>query len=405
MDIPSSFPRKKRIDSGSIHSLICALGKRDGEAWTVWDLRAVAEVTLAFLSSDRIIVPRPPRSGQDLQHGPVGDVYRFLGPFVQQEEPNRQRKQAAEREVKVWIEENPREVAQAFSRFRDDPSFLPWAQWHIANEWEHHVRRLQSLIDPPFIDQVGMVLDWSKKDRKDALLAASNQAQVDAWSCLYRQKPGKLPPREIIHGFALSSLIRGRYYWTIARKHPEPVVLQAGRDFVVEQPLELRLFEKHMNEVYLAAIITAVAMHTKESDAAVRSWASNVRQVKNTVLQIPPESDPEQALRKAYELARKSGIEIPGSCSVDRHIAERWAGLIIGWAFAVALHPLGLVGSILHPPITAGSTGLLPRVVRGVQELALQPKVKDYGRRFLSITKSGQSGYVAPAFGPVRGLP
>jgi hypothetical protein len=386
------FAGKKRIDSGSIHSLMCALGKRTDEAWTEWDFRAVAEVTLAFLLSHKVIVPAPPRDGSNPNWGPVGTINSTLGGFIEVDKVDPITKKAATQGVINWIEWKPELLVEKFKKYKSDPSFGPWLEWHIAREWEHHVRRLKSLIDPPFIEPVGNILGWSPADRRKIANAAKSQTQVDAWSKLYR-KTGGLPPQEFIDGFALSGLLRGRYYWIIAREKPEPVVLQAGRSLLLE-PVEVsesKMFEEHKTEVYLAGLITAIAMHDNkkrniDEEKAIQRWADNVRLLKEKVYQIPPEGDHEQALNHAFEIAKTCGLDIPGFRSVEKHIEDRWTiEYITGVAIACATHVFGPVAVLIHPAVEKIVIPLPKQVQNKIVENGYRRKAAHLGRRFLSI--------------------
>ena len=273
--------------------------------------------------------------------------------------------------------------------------------WHIAKEWEHHVNRLKSLIDPPFIEKVATILGWNKAEQRKFEGMAKDKELVKSWS-KYRRLGDDYPPTELIDGFALSSLIRGRYYWLIARERPEPVILQAGRNHVVGsvEVSESKLLEQHKTEVYLAAMIVLTAMRDNETrnfdeQKAIQKWATNVRLVKERVYQIAPEHDHERALSRAFDLARVHGLQIPELGITEKHIVERWSkiiGVVIGYATQI----VPFVGPLIHE----GAKGFHAKVIDLAHDAVVKgpykTKMTRLGQRFLSVSHSDLSDSANP---------
>jgi len=278
----------EQIDSASIHSLISALVRRGGPSWTGWERLAPAEVTLSLLFRSNVRIPPLPK-GPGSRHGTalVDHILEVLDEFVADAHVASKRKQDAIQSAKSWVQSAPQTLQQAYGRFKEDPSSDVFTRWAVARDWLYHVGRLGSLIDDPTFDEVAEVLQWSPQEKRSIRRQSKEPRLVRLWSEKCREH-GELPPQEIVDGYLVSSLLRGRYYRDLALLCGGNYVWHSFRNYVIEPVAELSrfdLFADRLTEVYLAGIVCSSAMEWDSDEEVVRSWAENVRRLRSrTVL-------------------------------------------------------------------------------------------------------------------------
>lgn len=302
-----------QVDSASLHSLISALVRREPPVWTPWERLAVAEVTLSLLFRSHVYIPAPPKRRQ--YHAGVflvDHILEILNEFVADVPYKPKLRSNALEHTKLWVDRDPENLRVAYRRFKDDPSAEVFTRWAISRDWVYHFRRFGTLVDDPTFDEVAKVLRWSSKERKVVRRMSKEQKLIELWSELCREKR-EFPPQEVLDGFLVSALLRGRYYQDLAAGAGGDYVWHSFRNYVMEPITPLTDFESFRDrlvELYLAGIVCRGAMEEESDQDVIISWADNVRKLRRRTLVIPRESEPERAKNLAVNIAKDCELHI-----------------------------------------------------------------------------------------------
>lgn len=302
----------EQIDSASLHSLISALVCGRNRDWTNWERRAVAEVTLSLLFRANVTIPPPPKRVEKVYSTALVDhIFVILKDFISDARVSNQQRKEALSSTKSWVSKDPHKIREAFKLFKQDPSSEVFTRWAIERDWQYHVSRLGGLVDEPTIDEIATVLQWSAQEKKEVQRRSKEFELVKFWSNNYISS-GELPPQDVVDGYLVSSLVRGRYYQALATKGFN-YIWHPFRNYVLEPVVELThfdLFNDRLVEIYLAGMICRGAMEEANDTEIIKTWAENIRRLRSRTLEIPREGNPDRAVKEAVKLARKCKLHI-----------------------------------------------------------------------------------------------
>jgi len=179
-------------------------------------------------------------------------------------------------------------------------------RWAVGHDWLYHVGRLSSLIDEPYLDDIAAILDWSPSEKKSVKEKSKQLDLVEFWSEKCREE-GDLPPEEILAGFLLSSLLRGRYYYELAKRSDAAFVWHRFRNFSIDPVGKVTEFTpstESLVELYLAGLICRGAMEESSEAEVIQTWAENIRRLRVRTLQVPRRSEHKAALDCAVQVAK-----------------------------------------------------------------------------------------------------
>ncbi len=310
---PAQVAPFHQVDSASLHSLISALVRREPPDWTPWERLAVAEVTLSLLFRSHVYIPAPPRRSQYRSGAFLVDhIFEILSEFVVDVPIKAELRSGALEATKAWVDQDEERLRTAYTRFKDDPSAEVFTRWAISRDWVYHLRRFGTLVDGPTFEEVSKVLRWSSEEKKAVRRMSKEQKLVALWSerCLEKRE---FPPQEILDGYLVSALLRGRYYQTLAAGAGGNYVWHSLRNYVMEPIIALTDFESFRDrlvELYLAGIVCRGAMEEGSDRDVITSWAENVRKLRSRTLVIPRESEPERAKNLAVDIAKKCELDL-----------------------------------------------------------------------------------------------
>jgi hypothetical protein len=240
----------------------------------------------------------------------------------------------------------PAKIAEAYKLMKKNPSFKPFVRRSIGADWLWHFDRFGNVVDAQLIDEIAKVLGWSEPEKKDVARWSKERELVKSWSDRFR-RTDEYPPVQMLEGYMLSSLMRGRYYQNVSLGTTGQYIWHPFRNYVLDPIVDPAGFERSNERLvgtYLAGIICRAAMEEDSEEEVVGSWASNILKVTGRALEIPEESDPQKACGVARDLAREWNLDI------------RWeqGERILEGAFDHFLVPLfgiaiGLLAGTAHP--------------------------------------------------------
>lgn len=304
----------EQIDSASLHTVISGLIHQANDDCTEWERRSLAEVTLSLLLRANVGIPPPPGRGVP-SHAPalVDNIYDILRDFVSDANVHPETKKQALVLTKSWIENNPARLRDAYGLLKGDPSYAPFIRWSIARNWPYHVSRLGTLVDKATFGELACVLGWSRQEQQAVRRFSRKLDSVEYWSRKYRET-GEWPPQEVVDGYSVSALIRGRYYQNLAHFYggKGKYVWHPLRNYVLEPVVgltELSLFRRRLVELYVAGMICAGAVEETDDQDIIRSWASNIHIMRSQSPTVPQEDDPEKAKTLAVNLAKQCNLD------------------------------------------------------------------------------------------------
>jgi len=302
----------EQIDSASLHAVISGLLHQANDDCTEWEKRSLAEVTLSLLLRANVGIAPPPGRGVP-SHVPalVDEIYYILRDFVSDADVRPETRKQALVLTKSWIKNNPARIREAYGLLKGDPSYEPFIRWAIARDWPYHVSRLGTLVDKATFDELASVLQWSRQEQQAVRRFSRQFDSVEYWSRKYRET-GLWPPQEVIDGYSVAALIRGRYYQALAHFHGGKYIWHSLRNYVLEPVdglTELTLFRRRLVELYVAGMICAGAVEETDDQDVIRSWASNIWKMRSQTPTVPEEDDPEKAITLAVDLARRCNLD------------------------------------------------------------------------------------------------
>jgi hypothetical protein len=263
-----------------------------------------------LLFHPKMSVPPPPKHGKVREPSLVDNVYEILGDYVQQQEfPERQKENALSL-TKSWVHNEASFLRDRYSAMRQDPSCDALIRWNTANDWAYHVSRLRGLLDASTFDETASVLQWSPAEKQSVRRWHKDITVVKLWSTNCAER-GSLPPRELVDGWLVSSLIRSRYYQYLADANHGEYVWHPYRNYVlrpVTQLSDFRPFDNHLVELYLAGMICRGAMEEESDPEIVISWAENIKKLKARALLIPEERNHDGARNLAVLIAKETNL-------------------------------------------------------------------------------------------------
>jgi len=246
-------------------------------------------------------------------HAPalVDEIYHILRDFVSDANVRPEMRKQALVLTKSWTKNYPARIRDAYGLLKRDPSYEPFIRWAIARDWPYHVSRLGTLVDKATFDELASVLQWSRQEQQTVRRFSQRLDSVEYWSRKYRET-GLWPPQEVIDGYSVAALIRGRYYQTLADLHDGKYIWHSLRNYVLKPVVgltELTLLRRRLVELYVAGMICAGAVEETDDQDVIRSWASNIYKIRSLTPTVPQEDDPEKAKTLAVDLAKKCNLD------------------------------------------------------------------------------------------------
>jgi len=345
------------IDSASIHDAVSGVSRRGNPDWTDWETRAICEVTLPLMFASRVHIPPPLRRGPIGIPGPADPVLEILSDCISEPSFSRARQKFAREVTERWADESLNEIRRKFELAKEDPSLDIFVRWHVENEWVYHIGRLGSLIDRQFERQVRTVLRWTPSQSRELLTEASSLRVVKLYTERYKTS-GSLPPDDLINGYLVSTLIRGRYYQEISALSRGEFIWSPFRDYALRPVGALTRVDKFANDLtrlVLAGMICRGAMEERSAEEAIAGWAENIRRFRNHRVDIAPEDDQSKAIKEAVDIARRCELRFRWTKleTVLEGTVEHLLSPLV--AFAAGLYVLATFGS--HPVSLAAHVG------------------------------------------------
>ncbi len=352
------------VDSSTVHSTISALTRRDGLPWTGWERTALSELTIGLLYRTDVRIPKPPNGGGHTGGENLSDViFNTLSDSISEQSFTPTIGSRALVSTKQWVNSDLDRIREAYKQFKLDPSSEVWTRWAVERDWPYHVLRLNSLVDESTISEVAAVLNWSEEEQADVRVMGGNLELVRWWSRRLRDD-GELPPQQYIDGYRVAGLIRGRYYYEVAKSVNGKNIWHPSRNYILDSVNSTTSFAglgDRKVQAFLAGIICVSALEESSEMEAVKSWAENIRNIRSRVLDIAPETDNTIAGETAARLARDCELRLVWS-KLDKilQLAENCFVIpLVGIATGTIARSLGAPNEVAA--LAGGSAGFLSR--------------------------------------------
>jgi hypothetical protein len=347
------------LDGAAILGTLEAFDSRNMESVSVWALKSAIETTTALLLVPKLHLSPIPEI-RNAPTGPYGDALARLSEWVDQSPFVTEHRAAALTTTRRWAGRNTARLAQILGQLREDPSYVEWFGWLRRNQWEDHVRRHGGLFELAFLAPIGRALGVSTTD----LQKIWETPAVDLRSALGVESRSQERCTIVEGAFTLSTLLRGRYYESLARKsfyhvlhHPirAPVLAPLSPKRVTDVPLP-------NTASYLAIVVVAAAFNTRRQTRAA-NWVAAMRSARASLssgeLDVSPKASDEIALRVAAREASR----------LDLATHPRWVDYALNAAMSagtgviasLALSSFETVGTSFATALALEATGAVER--------------------------------------------
>lgn len=260
------------IDSASIVGVIAALTYDRPEKWPEWTAQS-ATATTSILTNDRQFEIAPTPGAYTGARGLFDVAMHGLSMFVSEARPSARSHGRAHRRVVAWANANAARLRGIYTETKADPSFEPWLEWAVTQQWVDHSQMLGGLFNREYIPALSRVLGLTKADLKRLWSATTNPKQVDRWASTF---PADGDGEAVASAFVVSALMRGRHHDALAELSRRQIMHHPFRDKVLRTRKDSAQFKLTNTEAHFASIMLASAMVEREPAARVALWAENL---------------------------------------------------------------------------------------------------------------------------------
>lgn len=338
------------LDGAAILGALEALDSRRPGHANQWAFRCVVEVTTALLVVPEIALSPIPELHRGAT-GPYGDVLAEFAEVVEQVSADPEQRKQALGNTRRWAIQNEDRLRGALGDLHESPCYREWLEWLMRKQWPDHIQRHGGLFEQTFRAPIAAALGMSVPDLDRAgqhAVTSDGMAEVIA-------RPDSEVGQIVCDAFALSTLLRGRYYEGLCKKtgthilhHPirEPILMRLPQRGTVALPYSNTAH-------YLSSIIVACAYNESERHRP-KAWASSVKvaraRIRSGELDVADKPTDAVALTVAARGAKRIGLRTHPAW-ID-HLINALVSVGVGALTEFQLDGFGSVGA-------GSATGLL----------------------------------------------
>jgi hypothetical protein len=299
------------LDTASFVEVVRALsGSARASEIRPWAWGTARSVTSLLLFSPTLLLPKP-SSGIESEDRCYSALREGLAEEVKSYVPQDNREARAR--ARRWA--STRRLQQVLDETQEHDEYREWEDWSVGF-WPTHSARNRGLFDDRFIVPVARVLNVTEKYAVDLHHWTQDQQVVDNLIRVYRSGNRTPVLEEVRIGWLVSSLVRARYYDSMAdaanlqvSHHPFRQFVFGDNDHTHTDPYVTDPFER-----CLANIVLAGALTERRPERRVGLFVSNVRSVREArlagALRVPSVEpiDPGIALANAADEAARFGV-------------------------------------------------------------------------------------------------
>jgi hypothetical protein len=352
------------LDGAAILGTLEALDSRGVDQASSWGLQCAVETTTMLLLAPKThLSPIPELYNAPV--GPYGRALALLSEWVDQHPVEIAHRSQALQATQRWGRRNTTRLGEILMSLHEDASYHRWIEWLRRNQWEDHVKRHGGLFEKAFIGPISRVLNVSSKD----LLQIWADSAVDLRSARTSRHAQDERLDIVQDAFTLSTLLRGRYYESLAVNacrhvvhHPlrYPILRHLPADRQTRIPLS-------NTASYLAVIILAASFNARRSERPAQ-WVGGLHASRAAIysgeLDASPKDSDEIAVRIAAREASRIGLQTHPQW-VD-HLLNASVSAGIGGIAALLLSSFEAVGASFAADIALEASGMIGRATHRV---------------------------------------
>jgi hypothetical protein len=296
------------LDGAAILGVLEALDARTIDRAPPWALRCAVEVTVLLVVAPHVSLSPIPEI-QNAAIGPYGHALGLLAELLDQGRRDPASASGALRTTQQWAARNPSRLSAVLREVTSDSSYESWLDWLARHQWEDHARRHGGLFEEAFIRPISRALSAPVDELIAIRCDAARDIKRARASSTLRDERDEL----VRNAFTLSTLLRGRYYETLAPRMGTHVMHHPIRYPLLSRIPPSRRTELELSNTawFLAVMIVAAAFNVRRRTRA-DEWVSGIRstrtQLAQGLLDVRQKESDEVALRVAARCASRVGL-------------------------------------------------------------------------------------------------